>query len=346
MATLYLNRRSTSVSREGEHLLVKHHDHGTAVQSQVLPVIDLSSVVVIGEPSITFPALSCFIQRQIPVSFLSVSGRWRGCIDTNADAYGERHLKQYQTASNRDFTLPVAKALLSAKLYNARRLIQRLAAARSQTSWVTDEDQHHDAQLKWIAQHLHQCASVNALRGLEGLGAMHYFALLRHFLPEDAGFTKRQRHPAKDPANALLSWTYTLLLSELLSILRQHHLDPAIGVLHVNANRAPALALDLIEPFRSACADRLVLHLFNHRIIQPQKHFQRQPSGALLLNEAGRATFFNAYETALNRSFVDPKTGQNTSLRAALHQHVQRYLRCLEDFSPNTTPSPTFFHLP
>ena len=82
MPTLYLNRRSSSLSREGEHLLVKQHAVGEA--SQVLPLHELSSVVVVGEPSITFPALFALMKQQIPVTFLTYGGKWRDTLETCA----------------------------------------------------------------------------------------------------------------------------------------------------------------------------------------------------------------------------------------------------------------------
>ncbi|MBQ9694198.1 MAG: CRISPR-associated endonuclease Cas1 [Kiritimatiellae bacterium] len=343
MATLYVNRRATSIHREGQHLVVKQRGMGSAVNVQTVPLHEVTGVVVVGEPSITFPALSCFIQRQIPVSFLSVGGSWRGCIDTASDNYGERRRKQYQLASEQARFLEIAKAILSAKLYNARRLLQRLSAnRRPHVSWTSPEDLQHVHQLQWIATHLHQCASPNALRGMEGLGAVHYFSLLSTFFPPDAAFQGRRRHPAKDPANALLSWAYSLLLSELIASVRHHGLDPAMGVLHVNANRSPALALDLIEPFRP-CADRLTLNLLTRHIIHPQTHFKRLPSGAVMLNDEGRSRVFSAYETMLSRTFVSPNTGKQTTLRESLHQQVLHYLHFLEDQTATVT---SFFKIP
>lgn len=72
MPTFYLNRRSSSLSREGEHLLIKQHAVGET--SQVLPLHELSSVVVVGDHSIMFPALSALIGRQVPITFLTCGG--------------------------------------------------------------------------------------------------------------------------------------------------------------------------------------------------------------------------------------------------------------------------------
>lgn len=342
MPTLYLNRRSSSLSREGEHLLIKQHAVGET--SQVLPLHELSSVVVVGEPSITFPALSVLINRQIPVTFLTCGGKWRGTLETCAEHYGERRRKQLFASENNAFLLVLSKALLTAKCCNARRAIGRLFSNRPGFQWKTTEDVAHFQQLRWIAEHISECTTLSALRGMEGLAAMHYFALLRHFFPKEAGFHGRQRHPSRDPANALLSWTYTLVVSACVTAIRAHGLDPAIGFLHQNANRSPALALDLVEPFRPALADLLTLHLLNHHVLKPAVHFNTLPSGVVLLNEEGRARFFSAYESALMRPFKSSVSGEITTFREAIEQQVRDFIHLLE--APSALQhSPKFFRL-
>lgn len=345
MAILYLNRKDTTITREGAHLRIRQHTPEKEEKTDHVPLHTISGVVVVGEPSMTFPALSCFIGRQVPVTFLTSTGRWRGLLETCADNYAVRRKTQYHLSGNNAFFLPMAKSILSAKLYNARRAIQRLVANRPGWNWPETEDFHHEKQLKWLSQHLERAATLTALRGMEGLAAVHYFALLRHFFPAGIPFEKRRKHPAKDPANALLSWAYTLMLSEVTIALRLHGLDPAMGLLHAPSNRSPALALDLMEPFRP-CMDLLVLNLFNHRILRADTHFQIMPSGAVHLNEAGRRRFFQSYEVALTRSFKPSKDATTTTLRGLIDQQVSLFLHQLEAFPVLSPSSKAFFHLP
>lgn len=44
-------------------------------------------------------------------------------------------------------------------------------------------------------------------------------------------------------------------------------------------------------------ADRLCITLVNNRVLQ-DKHFDRQESGAVFLNDAGRKQFLTAWQTA------------------------------------------------
>lgn len=92
--------------------------------------------------------------------------------------------------------------------------------------------------------------------------------LLARFFPEDPPFEGRSRRPPRNPANALLSFTYILLAGVFTSTVRAHGLDMAGRFLRRCVDRSQALALDLMEPFRPAWADRFVLNLLNHRRVR------------------------------------------------------------------------------
>ena len=65
----------------------------------------------------------------------------------------------------------------------------------------------------------------------------------------------RQRRPPTDPVNSCLSMAYSMLTNECISSLRTGRLEPSIGAMHVSRPGRPALAFDLMEPFRM-----LILH--------------------------------------------------------------------------------------
>ncbi|MFD5026602.1 CRISPR-associated endonuclease Cas1 [Streptomyces sp. NPDC058373] len=77
----------------------------------------------------------------------------------------------------------------------------------------------------------------------------------------------RNRRPPTDPVNALLSYTYGLLRGLVHGAAEQVGLDPYIGFLHGIRPAKPALALDLMEEFRPALADRFALTLLRSHLI-------------------------------------------------------------------------------
>ncbi len=331
MASLILTNDDLSVHLDSRRLeVVRRITDGPRPQHEkrTVPLHDLDRVVVIGRPGITIPVLIKLMDEGVPCFFVSSHGRWRGSMTGDRNLNARRRLLQYERSRDRFFCLSVAQYLVYAKIRNCRRVLQRLAANRS----LSDEQEHISVcnELKHFAQRAGNAVSHDELMGIEGIAAARYFQRLALFFPDNMPFNGRSRRPPRDSVNALLSWTYTMLLGEMEGIIRSHGLDAAIGVLHVESDNRPSLALDLIEPLRPAFADMLVLNILNHGILK-QEHFEVRPDdGGTYLTVEARKPYFTVYEQTMKRRFA-PRSGEpHTDFRKVMENEVCRYLRALE----------------
>ena len=106
-------------------------------------------------------------------------------------------------------------------------------------------------------------------------------------------------------------------------------LDPSCGILHVPKYGRPALALDLMEEFRAAIADRTALTLVNLRQLGA-KDFRKTETGAVEMSEDARKTVLTAWQKKKQEMVTHPFLGEK--MPAGLLPHVQalllaRYLR-------------------
>lgn len=288
MPSLILGSDTLSVRLNSRRLEVVRHDHKNPQAETVrtdVPLHDLDRVVVIGQPSLTTPVLAELMDTGIPCYFLTRNGRWRGALSPDRNLNAARRIRQYEQATDPLFSLRVARRLVAAKIRNSRRVLQRLAANRE----LTDTPEHEAIceDLRAMIGQAADAATLDELRGVEGLAAARYFRRIAVFFPAATPFNGRTRRPPRDAANALLSWTYTILLGEVEGAVRAHGLDAAIGVLHEDTYNTPSLALDLLEPLRPAMADLLVLSILNHNILRPE-HFEysAEDGGTYLTEEA------------------------------------------------------------
>ncbi|MDO9225186.1 MAG: CRISPR-associated endonuclease Cas1 [Pseudomonadota bacterium] len=136
--------------------------------------------------------------------------------------------------------------------------------------------------------------AIASLRGIEGAAARAYFQGLAALFPASLEFSGRNRRPPRDPVNACLSLGYTLLHFDAVRACHIAGLDPLLGFYHRPSFGRESLASDLIEPLRPHL-DRQVWHLFRDRILRAD-HFS-QDKGACLLGKAGRAAFYQDYES-------------------------------------------------
>ncbi len=102
----------------------------------------------------------------------------------------------------------------------------------------------------------------------------------------------------------MLSYGYTLLSGEITNELIRVGLDPYIGFFHSNVYGRPALALDLMEEFRSIIVDSVVLTCINKKILD-KEHFDFNMK-MCLLNEKGRKEFVKAFRNRMNQEITHP----------------------------------------
>lgn len=135
-------------------------------------------------------------------------------------------------------------------------------------------------------------------------------------------FRGRNRRPTRDPINALLSLAYTLLAKDLTVIAAAVGFDPYLGFYHLPRPGRPALALDLMEPFRPLLADSVVITAINNRMVYPENFV---PAGrGVSLTTAGRKAFFRAYEQRMDQLVTHPMFDYRVSYRRLLE--IQTHL--------------------
>ncbi|MDQ2948265.1 MAG: CRISPR-associated endonuclease Cas1, partial [Acidobacteriota bacterium] len=124
-------------------------------------------------------------------------------------------------------------------------------------------------EMKQMADRAERAQALDQLLGIEGNAARVYFGAFDGLIKgdEEGGsedrftfeFEGRNWWPPKDPVNALLSLAYSLLARDLTIACYAVGFDPLMGYYHQPRFGRPALALDLMEPFRPLIADSAVL---------------------------------------------------------------------------------------
>jgi CRISPR-associated protein Cas1 len=142
---------------------------------------------------------------------------------------------------------------------------------------------------------------------------MQFNTMIKPQHRKDFNYTKRSRRPPKDAINALISFLYALLLNDCRSALETVGLDSQLGYLHTVRPGRHALALDLLEEFRSILGDRLALTLINRGQIR-QKDFDFKKGGSVLLNEKGRKTLLIAYQERKKETLQHPLLEQTVEI--------------------------------
>ncbi len=281
-----------------------------------LPLANVESVALVGSVQMSTQAIAAVAERGVPIAFMSAAGRLQAVIDPLDSVTSAVRREQVHCVDQPQRALELCRAIVTAKIANQRTLLQRNNPAVP------------DAVLAGMAEQI-TCAaaapSIDVVRGHEGQAAALYFGNFAGAIkgPLAARFDAngRQRRPPPDPVNAVLSFAYTMLAHDCISALRLARLEPTIGALHVSRPGRPALALDLMEPFRPLVADSIAVSTFNRGELT-EGHFLQTAAGCAM-TDAGRKAFFGAYGRRMDTEITHPVFEYRLSYRRMVMLHAR-----------------------
>lgn len=316
---LYVTTQGAAVRLDGEQLKI-YVDSEKRAEAR-LP--NTSHVALFGNAQISTQAIRSLIGRGIGVHFFTYGGWWAGaCVGADTNNV-ELRLAQYKRSLDPEFCLAIARRWVHSKIANCRTMLRRNHR---------DIDAVTLKELKILARKALQAESQASLLGIEGTAARTYFGGFLGMLSDASiatGYTfeGRNRRPPRDRINALLSFSYSLLVKDLLAACRTAGLDPLLGFYHQPHFGRPSLALDLMEEFRPILADSAVLQAVNNGVVK-YDDFQ-ESAGAVALDDKARGRFIRIYEQRLEQEILHPLFSYRLSYRRVLDVQARLLSRVL-----------------
>lgn len=314
---LYVQEQGAMVGKTGKTVVVSKQKETLAT----VRLADMSQLVLCGNVSVTAQTMHLLCEEDVPVVHLSM-GNWFYGITTGLglrNAY--LRAAQFRAAGEASRCVQIARQIVVAKVAAQRTLLRRNAAALPQQALddLAEQERHAQAAEK-----------LESLLGIEGIAAKVYFA---HFarmvkgeaLPSEWDFQNRNRRPPKDPINALLSFGYAMLVKECTVALLAEGFDPYWGFYHQPRHGRPALALDLMEEFRTPIVDSAVLTAINTAMVR-EGDFEIAKAGCAM-KPAGRKAFIRAYEGRLDQLVTHPIFDYRCSWRTIIRLQAKLLAR-------------------
>lgn len=318
MSILYVTQPQAILSKTYEAFTIAIQEENGNWKKQSIPAQTVEQVVLMGNPQVTGDAFTYALELGMPIHYLTSFGKYLGSALPGYSRNGALRLAQFELYQDTERRLELVKIIVSAKIQNQSTVLYRQKIA--------------DSPLKTYKKLVSQKATLDEVRGVEGIAAKDYFAEWSAMLKEPWSFPGRNRRPPTDPVNALLSFAYGLLRVQVTAAVHLVGLDPYIGYLHEVSRGQPAMVLDLMEEFRPLVADSLVLSVLNKREIQPDDF--TESLGAYRLSDDGRKRFLQGFERKMNDEFKHPIFEYRCTYRRAIELQARLLGRYLQEGIP------------
>jgi len=330
MGTVYVNQDDSFIGKTDERLTVK------ADKKSILdiPLIKIDGLVILGRATISPAAVIELLERKIPMSFMTGTGRFLGRLEPELTKNIFVRRSQWAAADESPKAIHMVQGFVRGKLKNYRASLMRHLR-----DYPDNDLQKAINALEMAIASLVNHNAIASLRGVEGHGsAVYWRAFPKLIRATGFTFTTRNRRPPLDPVNAMLSFGYSLLRHDVQGALNIVGFDPYLGYLHTERYGRPSLALDLMEEFRPLIVDAMVLSAINRKEIVPQDFVAEPLSKAISLSIEARKKFLTLYEQKKQSEFKHPVMGRKCSYQEAFELQARLLAKYLMDETDKYPP--------
>lgn len=324
MTSIYITENGAYLRKRGGHVIIGRNNE---VLLEV-PLERVEDVTIVDTVQVSSALATEFLERNIPLSWISSYGKFYGSLVGNGSVDVLKHKKQFDLLEQSYFYFKLAQKVAFAKIHNQLTILRRY-----NRNVLSDEVETSIKNILAVRKNIFHTNDYRELMGYEGIISRIYFSALGSIVTEPFKFTKRTKQPPRDPVNSMLSLGYSMLFNEILSNVISTGLHPYVGFLHRIAKGHPALVSDLMEEWRAVIVDSMVLAIIKRNMISYEM-FEVTDEGCFLNSEA-RKIFLQTYNKKLrsNNQYLDSKQTYRESLKqqcrkyasAIMHEDLELY---------------------
>lgn len=322
--TLYVTTPEAYISKDGQNIVI------SVKQEELfrIPSINVESIITFGYMGVSPGVMKLCSDSGISITFLSPNGRYISRVQGETKGNVLLRKRQYQLSDDDLWSLQVSQVMIGGKIQNYRNILRRYVRDYGDNDGISQAIKI----LEQSKRNVLISRDKTTLIGYEGIASNAYFEVLPILIlnqKNDFPFYGRSRRPPKDAVNAMLSFAYTLIASDVTAALETVGLDPYIGFLHTLRPGRASLALDMMEELRAYLGDRFVLSLINKKQIT-SKDFISQGENGIVMTDKGKKIFITAWQNRKREVIIHPYL--NEKIEIGLLPYVQamllaRYIR-------------------
>lgn len=283
-----------------------------------VPIERVLGVQVHGNVDISSGLLRELLWRGASVVWCTGTGRVVGWARSGSSPNGLARVQQH--VASHQGRLGIAREFLAAKVANQATLLRRSLGNTDDVTAMRD-----------LQSRISRAGTWQEAVGLEGEAASRYFARFGSLVTKDGdawAWAGRLGRPARDPLNAMLNYAYGMLLADCVRAVLSCGLDPHAGFIHSSNRNKPALALDLMEEFRSPVADSVVLNAVNNGEVRLTDFDDKL--GSVRLTDRARSAIIKGYERRVQTEFKHPLFNYSLTWRRAMEVQARQVLGVLD----------------
>lgn len=292
--------------------------------AEYIPVVQVDKVYVFGETKITRKTTEFLNANSISVYYFTRFGNYIGRFVPKNRKMPKTIINQvrmYDNVNSRNkIIMEIEKGIILNNLsllkyyFHRKGIVQIEGSINAVTSELNN--------LKGL--NIEDFAFADKALLIEARVKENYYHIFDSIIKDpDFEFKKRISNPPGNYLNAMLSFGYALLYSDLLSYIDGSDLLAEISFIHGHIkHKNGALHYDLADLFKPYYIDRLCINMILNKKITSEHFYCCRDSGGYFLNEEGRKVFTLNYDHLLSKTITDSRNSHIYSYKQLLKREV------------------------
>lgn len=308
MNAIYLYK-SGELKRKDSSLVLINSD-----ETVLIPIEQVDTIFVFGEITINKRLLQLLNKNGITMVFFNYYGNYIGRFTPVLSKAGKNLIEQVNAFQTPSIRLHIIKAIQFASFRNMINLCKYYQKKKFKVTEII-------RSLENNTEYINRSQSPNEILMIEARSKHQYYQLFDIVLQNYIfSFEHRSKKPPHNEMNALLSYGYSLLYANILSMIESSRLIPEISFIHSVEKKGPSLQYDIADIFKPFLVDRTILRMIRKKQIK-EDHFEFS-KGICYLNSAGIKIFVNVFEEVLNQTITI--NGKSYSYRSVLKREINQ----------------------
>lgn len=300
-------------------------DIGDKERVRYLPVEQVEDIFVMNALRMNSALLDFLGKNGIAVHFFDYYENYTGSFFPKIQLLsGKLHVEQALAYHDHERRMKIAREFILAGSFNMRRNLLYYNRRG------VDVKEREEA-INELRKILPNTKDIPELMGIEGNIRQHYYAAFANIIPLMDWFS-RQKRPATDPVNALISFGNAILYAKIITQIYHTQLLPTVSFLHEPGERRFSLALDISEIFKPIFVDRLVFRLFNKMELTADNF--ELVEDAYFLKEKGKKIFLNAWEELMATTIMHPRLKRKVSYLRLIRLEAYKLIKDILQVEP------------